>query len=112
MRLKKETMRNILIRLDSYINTPIKDSEVAYHIDLMIDGDMIKGKRIRDGSESYYLSLQLTEKGFDLLAHISNKQVWDAIEQRLSDNDMTVNDVPIDIIKWLSQDIMKGMFGC
>ena len=110
MKRNLETIRDILIRLESYNDKEITDRELMYHFDLLME-EYIAGVRLRDGSSLYFTQLNLTEEGYDLLTHISNKTVWDSIKEKLNENNMTVNDVPIDIIKWLSKEIMKDMFG-
>jgi len=110
MKRDLETIRDILIRLESYNDKEITDKELIYHFDLLMEKH-ITGVRLQDGSSLYFTQLNLTEEGYDLLTHISNKTVWDSIKEKLNENNMTVNDVPIDIIKWLSKEIMKDMFG-
>ncbi len=110
MKRNLETIRDILIRLESYNDKELTDRELIYHMDLLMDKH-ITGARLQDGSSVYLTQLNLTEEGYDILTHISNKTVWDSIKENLAENDMTVNDVPIDIIKWLSQKTMKDMFG-
>lgn len=111
MKRNLESIRDILIRLESYNDTEVTDQETLYHMDMLIDSKHIDAVFVREGNLTYFSRLSLTEKGYDLLTHISNKTVWDSIKENLAENDMTVNDVPIDIIKWLSQKTMKDMFG-
>jgi len=111
MKRNLETIRDILIRLESYNDKDITDKELKYHMDLLIESEYINARKLQDGNTSMYIGLKLTDKGYDLLTHISNKTVWNSIKDNLSDNDMTGSDVPIDIIKWLSQKTMKDMFG-
>ncbi len=111
MKRNLETIRDILIRLESYNDKDIADEKLKYHMDLLIDSGHIQAQRLQDGSAAVYINLKLTDKGYDLLTHISNETVWESIKDNLAENDMTVNDVPIDIIKWLSQKTMKDMLG-
>lgn len=104
------TIREILSRLDSYEDKEITDDKLIYHLKLLIDSKYIEASTLREGNTVISFNLNLTEKGYDLLTHISNKTVWDAINDKLHENGFTVNDVPIDIIMHLSQKIMKEMF--
>src|SRR5699024_2343216 len=110
MRLDKELIRNILINIDKYKDTPIIDEQIKYHLYLMEDGELIRTNKLQDGNETIYIQMDMSSKGYDLLTYISNDYVWDSIKERLDERGMTVNDVPMDIIKWLSQEIMKEMF--
>lgn len=104
-------MREVLKNADTYTGEWITDEATIYHIKFMTDAELIDSKLLVDGDNILINHCSLKEKGYDLLTHITNDYVWDEVKERLSDNDMTVNDVPIDIIKWLAKDIMEGMFG-
>src|SRR5699024_6422084 len=111
MRLDKELIRDILINIHKYKDTPITDEQIKYHLYIMEDGELIRTNKLQDGNETIYIQLDMSSEGYELLTHISNSYVWDSIKERLQERDMTVNDVPMDIIKWLSQETMKDMFG-
>ena len=111
MRLDKELIRDILLNIDKYKDVPISDYKIKYHLLIMKDGELISYDSLKDGSETFHTHLDMSAKGYELLTHISNSYVWDSIKERLHERDMTVNDVPMDIIKWLSQETMKDMFG-
>lgn len=110
MRLDKELIRDVLLNLDKYKDVPITDNQIKYHLHMMEDGGLIRTNKLKDGNETMYVQLDMSSKGYELLTHISNSYVWDSIKERLHERDMTVNDVPMDIIKWLSQEMMKEMF--
>lgn len=110
MKLDKELIRDILLNLDKYKDIPVIDRKTNYHLHMMEDGELIRTKKLKDGNETMYVQLDMSSKGYELLTHISNSYVWESIKERLHERDMTVNDVPTDIIKWLSQEIMKEMF--
>lgn len=105
-----EVLRVILINLDSYNNKELSDDKTIYHINLLINAKYAEAKRLVDGGVTFYDNLAYTEEGYDLLTHISNDTVWRSIKERIEVNNMSVNEVPIDVIKSLSQDIMKDMF--
>ena len=107
-----EIIRKILINLNSYQNKEIDDANINYHFNLLIDLKLIKQPSIlRDGQLRYYTELNYTEKGYDLLTHISNNTVWESIKKTLYENNFTVSEVPIEVIKKLSEKIMMDMFG-
>ena len=110
MRLDKELIRDILLNIDKYKDVPISDHKIKYHLHMMEDGELIRTNKLKDGNETMYVQLDMSSKGYELLTYISNDYVWDSIKERLDERGMTVNDVPMDIIKWLSEDTMKGMF--
>jgi len=60
-------------------------------MDLLTESEYVNARKLQDGNTSMYIGLNLTDKGYDLLTHISNKTVWD-------------------IIKWLSQNKMPAIF--
>src|SRR5699024_9288521 len=111
MRLDKELLRDILLNIHTYKDVPISDYKIKYHLLIMNDRNLIIYDMLNYGSETFNTHLAMSSKGYELLTHISNSYVWDSIKERLHERGMTVNDVPMDIIKWLSQEIMKEMFG-
>src|SRR5690625_1345833 len=103
-----ETIRHILLRIESYNNKPIEDTKVNYHLKIMIDGNIIKGNSMTADNTTFYKGLELTSEGYDLLTGISNKQLWNDIKETLEKNDLTVNDVPIAIIKEVANKIIMN----
>lgn len=109
-KLDKELIRDILLNLETYKDVQVTDEQVKYHLHLMEDGELIHATKLQDGNETYYIQLTMSDKGYDLLSHITNDYVWDSVKDKLQDKDLTVNDVPMDIIKWLAQETLKEMF--
>jgi len=104
-------MRYILKRLHTFNGEELKDQETIYNIKQLIDGEYITGRVLVDGNTAMVTQLEYKDKGYELLTHITNESVWDEVQRRVEYNNMDVDNVPIDIIKWLSQEIMKEMFG-
>src|SRR5699024_7779438 len=111
MRLDKEMIRDILLNIHKYKDVPISDYKIKYHLIIMKYGELISYNSLKDGSETFYTHLDMSSKGYELLTYISNSYVWDSIKARIHERDMTVNDVPMNIIKLISQKSMKDMFG-
>lgn len=111
MKRSLETIREILIRLESYKDKELSPN-VYYHLQVLIDQGIVNASQVlRDGRVFYYQGLTLTWEGHELLSSISNKTVWDSIKDKLDEHDLTVDDVPVEVIKKLSHDIMMDMFG-
>ncbi len=110
MKRDMNIVRNILINHDVYEDKELTDLEEVYNLDLLIESEHMKGKKLQDGNEFLYINLNLTEKGYDLLLHISNDTVWQEIKDTLNMHGFTVNDVPSDVLKDLSRQAMKEMF--
>lgn len=112
MKRNLETIRNILLRLESYNDKELTDKEIIYHLDMLINTKYVETTTVlKDGGSFYYQDLKLTWEGHELLASISNKQVWESIKNTLHENNFSVDDVPIEVVKTLSQKILKEMFG-
>lgn len=111
MGLDKEMIRSILIDLEFYNDVEL-DVETSYQMDMLIEQGLVNAEQLlKDGRVVFYQGLTLSWTGYELLASVSNKYVWESIKDRLNDRDMTVNDVPFNIVEWMAQDILKGMFG-
>jgi len=105
-----ELIRILLINLDAHNNIELSDDKTIYHINLLINAKYAEATKLTDGGITIYNNLNYTEAGYDLLTHISNDTVWRSIKERIEVNNMSVNEVPIEVIKSLSQDIMKELF--
>lgn len=111
MKRNLETIREILKRLHAYEDTELSN-DVSYHIDGLIDQGYVNAVQVlRDGRTFYYQGLRLTWEGHELLASISNETVWQSIKDKLSERDLTVDDVPVAVVRQLSHNIMLSMFG-
>lgn len=106
-----ELIRILLINLDAHNNIELSDDKTIYHINLLINAKYAEATKLIDGGITIYNNLNYTEAGYDLLTHISNDTVWRSIQERIERNNMSVNEVPIEVIKELAKDIMMGMFG-
>lgn len=106
-----ETVRYILGKLDSYNDIEL-DSKESYHLQELIKQELVTASgTLRDGRATFYQGLSLTWNGHELLAAISNEYVWETIKEKLQENGMTVNDVPVSVINKLSEQILIEMFG-
>lgn len=106
-----ETIRHIMTRLDSYDNTEVT-GDIAYHLQELINQDLVKASQtLADGRIIYYQGLALTWNGHELLAAISNKTVWDLIKEKLYDHNLTVDDVPVEVVKKISEKVIIDMLG-
>lgn len=110
MKRDMNIIRDILINHDTYGDKELSDLTEVYNLDLLIESDHVKGKKLQDGNDFLYINLSLTEKGHDLLLHITNDTVWQEIKDTLNMHGFTVNDVPVDVITDLSRQVMKEMF--
>lgn len=111
MKRDLEIVRKILSKVEAYENEEIESHE-AYHLTELINKGLVNAKEIlSDGSVRYYYGLTLSWEGHELLASISNGYVWESIKDKLNEHGLTVNDVPIEVIKKLSENIMLDMFG-
>lgn len=111
MKRNLETIRDILIRLESYNDTEVS-REDSYHLQELINQGLVSAiATMADGRHVYYQGLTLSWEGHELLASISNGYVWYSIKGRLHEHELTVNDVPVAIVKKLSEQIMMEMFG-
>lgn len=111
MKRDLEVVRYILGRLDSYNGIEV-DGKALYHLRELIKQELVTAtETLRDGRVTFYRGLSLTWNGHELLAAISNDYVWEAIKEKLQENDMTVNDVPVSVINKLSEQILIEMFG-
>lgn len=111
MKRDLEVVRYILGRLDSYNDIEVNSKE-SYHLQELIKRELVTASgTLRDGRVTFYQGLTLTWTGHELLASISNDYVWETIKEKLQENDMTVNDVPVSVINKLSEQILIEMFG-
>ena len=111
MKRNLETIRDVLMQLYNYEDTELND-DVSYNIEGLIEQGYVTAHQVlRDGRTIYCQGLSLTWEGHELLASISNSTVWELIKGKLSEHDLTVDDVPIAVIRKLSHNIMMDMFG-
>lgn len=109
MKRDLETIRNILSNISAYENIEVTEKE-AYHLSELIDQGLVNAIEIlADGKAKYYYGLSLSWEGHELLTYISNDTVWNSIKQILNKNNFTVNEVPIEVIKKLSEKVMLSM---
>ncbi|HLR16209.1 MAG TPA: DUF2513 domain-containing protein, partial [Bacillota bacterium] len=98
-------------RIESYNDTEIT-GDIVYHLEELINQDLVNANHIiSDGRIKLFQGLSLTWDGHDLLASISNRFVWESIKEKLNEHDLTVNDVPIEVIKKISEKIIIDMLG-
>lgn len=111
MKRDLETVRHIMSRIESYNDTEIT-GDIVYHLEELINQGLVNANQIlSDGSIKFFRGLSLTWDGHDLLASISNRFVWESIKEKLNEHDLTVNDVPIEVIKKISEKIIIDMLG-
>lgn len=111
MKRDLEVIREILSKVEAYEDKEVESSE-AYHLSELINQGLINATQtMSDGRIKYYYGLTLSWEGHELLAAISNSYVWESIKDKLGEHDLTVNDVPIEVIKKLSENIMLDMLG-
>lgn len=106
-----ETIRNILSNPKKYEGQPIDDDKIKYHLKLLSDSDFLEGEYIFGDGSFLWTQINLTWEGHELLYSISNKDVWETVKERMKDNDISIDEVPIEVIKKLAQEVIKDMLG-
>ena len=106
-----EIIRSILSNPKKYEGQPIDDDKIKYHLKILSDSDFLEGEYIFGDGSFLWTQINLTWEGHELLSSISNKDVWETVKERMKDNDMSIDEVPIEVIKKLAQEVIKDMFG-
>lgn len=68
--------------------------EICYHVELMVDEDLIKATDVSAGSDHYkvYLVKRLTYKGHEFLSALKNDTVWNKVKD-------TSKELGVEVIK-------------
>ena len=95
-----------LIQIDDYEQTLID-----YHVDIMIDAGLLKGKPLRGGNRVLNHGVILTWDGHDFLDSIKNENVWNKIKGSIRDKGLELGNLPFMVLKDYVKEKLNEILG-
>lgn len=115
MKRDMEFIRKLLLKIEkeeSRFDYVAIDSKTEYHLDLMIEENLIKAKKTHymDNTINFDI-IGITWAGHDFLDAARNDKVWGKAEETAESKGMDLRSLPIEIVKDLLVESAKALIG-
>lgn len=120
MKRDMELIRKILFDLEErkekdfvgYYNLEgYSTDEVEYHLELMVEKGLLKGKFVYADGRMLFSSLKISWEGHDFLDSIKNDTIWKMIKDSLKEKGLELGQVSFEILKEFIKIKMKQKLG-
>jgi len=113
LRLVKEVLVAVEESVSQIHSTSLKiegfsESQIFYHIHILINGGFLEGQNTSSKSGQRYSFLNLTWEGHEFLTAINNKSGWDAINKEVKRQGTSL---PFSVVKAIAVEALKGAVG-
>ena len=124
MQRNMDLIRRLLLEIESEPSTQyrfeidgVEELELYYHVDLLVEANLIRGVKVRWASDGTLASLflgspvALTWDGHEFLNAARNETVWQQTKEKAQARGLDIQSLTFDLIKSLSVSTIKSSLG-
>lgn len=89
----------------------VSKEKIDYHIEIMVDADILKGNLSYGDNGLHFVSLSLSWRGNDFYDAFKNKTRWNGFKKWLKGKGESVGDLPFDLLIEASKVYLKDRLG-